>query len=349
MQELLGKVAETVEWPFDKQNKRASFGRLRKQLVAHRPKLLVMEGTGMAGGLICLWGRWFYGVPYIFSSGDAVGPFMRAHHPVVGLAFEIYERLLCGGCAGFIGWTPYLCGRALTLGAPRAMTASGWSLGPVPEAATRTAARREWRQRWGIPANHLVVGIIGSLEWNAHRQFCYGWDLVQAARKVRREDLSFLIIGGGSGLERLRTEAGGLLNQRVFLPGPIALAEVSSALAAMDVASLPQSLDGVGMFRYTTKISEYAEARCPVITNCIPMAYDLGGEWMWRLPGNPWSARHVAALTELLDGLTPEEILRRQQAIPKLEDFDRISQINRVAAFIADLMQALEISENIRP
>ena len=56
-------------------------------------------------------------------------------------------------------------------------------------------------------------------------------------------------------------------------------------MAAFDVGALPQSTDGVGSFRYTTKLSEYAAARLPVITSRIPAAYDLGCEWMWRLPG----------------------------------------------------------------
>ena len=61
----------------------------------------------------------------------------------------------------------------------------------------------------------------------------------------------------------------------------------------MDVASLPQSVDGVGSFRYTTKLSEYLAARLPVVTGEIPLAFDLDDGWMWRLPGDaPWEERY---------------------------------------------------------
>ena len=46
-------------------------------------------------------------------------------------------------------------------------------------------------------------------------------------------------------------------------------------LAAFDLASLPQSVDGVGSFRYTTKLSEYLAAGLPIVTGQIPAAYDL--------------------------------------------------------------------------
>ena len=93
---------------------------------SERPDLIVMEGTGTAGGLVLLAIRALLGIPYVVSSGDAVGPFLRLHSRALGVLGAVYERVLCRSCAGFVGWTPYLAGRALTLGAPRAMTAPGW-------------------------------------------------------------------------------------------------------------------------------------------------------------------------------------------------------------------------------
>lgn len=338
---LLGRFPEKVELPFDKSAKRQSFFRLWQRLRELRPRLLVMEGSGIAGGLACLGARLFLGIPYVVSSGDAIGPFVRAHHPAVGLLFEIYERLLCRFCAGFIGWTPYLCGRAMAFGAPRAVTAQGWVLGSQGnESNASPECRAAMRGEWGIPLEKRVVGLVGALEWNPHRNWCYGLDLVRAMKRLRRTDLCVLIVGGGSGLERLRAEAGDALGRSVFLPGPVPLERVLPALAAMDLASLPQSVDGVGSYRYTTKLPEYAAARLPVITNQVPMAYDLGGEWMWRLPGNaPWEERHIAALVELLESLDEPALEAKRRAIPDLRTlFDRETQIARVGAFLADLL-----------
>ncbi len=103
---------------FDKSKKRKSAVEFLKMLWRERPDLVVMEGTGVAGGLPILLARILLGTRFVVSSGDAVAPFVAAIRPVLGPAFAIYERMLCRLSSGFIGWTPYLAGRALTLGAP---------------------------------------------------------------------------------------------------------------------------------------------------------------------------------------------------------------------------------------
>lgn len=335
---LLSRMSPAVELPFRKSAKAESFRVLWRLIVEKRPKLLVMEGTGIAGGLACLGARIFHGVPYVFSSGDAVGPFVRGHNVLAGLIFDIYERLLCRFSAGFIGWTPYLCGRAMAFGAPRAVTAPGWVIG----GHDHSSRRAEMRRQFGIPEDKLVVGLLGALDWNNRRQWCYGYDLVKAAHRLARKDLCILVVGDGSGLPYLRDAAGDLLGERVFLPGPVPLEMVMPALSAMDVASLPQTVDGIGMYRYTTKLPEYAAARLPVITNQIPMAYDLGGGWTWRMPGeNPWDVRHLDALAKLLDSLDPAAVAAKRAHIPDLETiFDRDAQIERVTEFLSDILAA---------
>ena len=83
---------------------------------------------------------------------------------------------------------------------------------------------------------------------------------------------------------------------------------MSRYLAAMDFASLPQSRDGVGMFRYTTKISEYAAAGLPIVTGRLPLAYDLDDGTMIRLPGfAPWSPQYIAAMADLMNEVTVRE------------------------------------------
>ncbi len=339
IQTLLSRAQETTEeLPFNKGAKLQSFLGLWSQVQEKKPRLIVMEGTGIGGGLVCIAARLFLGIPYLVSSGDAVGPFIRAHHPIAGLLFELYERVLCRASAGFIGWTPYLCGRAMAFGAPRAVTAEGWVIGG--NADLPPDCRTAMRQEWGIPQDKLVVGIVGALEWNPHRNYCYGLDLVKAMKRLRRNDLCALIVGGGSGLERLRAEAGDALGKTIFIPGSVPLERVMPALSAMDAASLPQSVDGVGSYRYTTKLPEYAGARLPVITNQVPMAYDLGEGWMWRLPGSaPWDERYLAELVSLLESLTAESLEAKRQCIPNLRTlFDRDSQIARVGAFVNDLL-----------
>ncbi len=126
--------------------------RLLKRILAAKPKLVLMEGTGVAGGLAVMAGRLLVGAGYVVSSGDAVGPWVAMHCPPLGPIFALYERVLYRMADGFIGWTPYLAGRALSFGTPRAMTAAGWAefeLSPQ----RREEARQRIRQQLGIPAD----------------------------------------------------------------------------------------------------------------------------------------------------------------------------------------------------
>ncbi|MBI3534180.1 MAG: hypothetical protein HY072_01660, partial [Deltaproteobacteria bacterium] len=114
-------------FPFDQSKKiKSAFGLLKK-VWKDQPDLVVLEGTGIAGGSVLIFTRILKKIPYILSSGDAVSAFVGSQMPVLRSFFNLYEKYLTKKASGFIGWTPYLTGRALTFGAKRAMTASGWS------------------------------------------------------------------------------------------------------------------------------------------------------------------------------------------------------------------------------
>jgi glycosyltransferase involved in cell wall biosynthesis len=330
--DLLGGVGATA-LPFERRRKARSAWRVLRGLLSDRPDLVVIEGTGIAGGLAVMLARLAARVPYVVSSGDAVGPYVGLRSRCLAPAAAAYERLLCRLSAGFIGWSPYLVGRALTLGAPRAMTAAGWSAPARPE------ERRARREELGIAADAIVFGLVGSLEWNPRHGYCYGLELVRAVLDAERSEVCALIVGDGSGLEKLREVAGAELGRRVLLPGRVPHDQVAGYLAALDAASLPQSVDAVGSFRYTTKISEYLGAGLPVVTGQIPLAYDLDGGWVWRLAGEaPWDPRYVAELAELMRTVTAGELEERRRAVPTaLPEFDRARQRRAVGEFVIDV------------
>lgn len=335
IQVLLSKV-DAVPFPFDRRGKLSSARQLIAKVRRDRPELLVMEGTGLAGGVACLIGRLF-GCRYVVSSGDAVGPWVAMRSRPAGWVFAVYERILCRFAAGFIGWTPYLVGRALTFGVPRAMTAAGWCQDKL-DPAQAASARARIRAQFNIPDDHLVYGIVGSINRSKRYGYSYGLELVQAVLQVDRPDVHVLIVGDGPGLPHLQQLAAPRAN--VHFAGRAPANEVLDYLAAMDVGSLPQSVDGVGSFRYTTKISEYLEAGLPVVTGQIPLAYDFHGDWLWRLPGNsPWDARYTTALADLMRHLTREQVDHRRRAVPRdLPDFNRDLQIARATEFFNDLL-----------
>jgi Glycosyl transferases group 1 len=325
--------------PFDKSKKRKSAVEFLKTLWRERPHLVVMEGTGVAGGVPVLLARILLGTRFVASSGDAVAPFVAAIRPVLGPAFAIYERMLCRLSSGFIGWTPYLAGRALTLGAPCAMTAAGW--GPPSDPVHRTEARARLRGRLGIDDETIVFGLLGSLVWNRRLGYCYGSELVRAIlQQSPSRRVAVVVVGGGSGLDRLREIAADRLGKDIFLLGEVPGSQVADHLAAFDVASLPQSVDGVGSFRYTTKLSEYLAAGLPVITGRIPMAYDLNDGWLWRLAGRtPWEEQFIQQLSRLMARMDRTQIAEKQRAIPAaMQEFDRDRQVRRVTEFIRDIL-----------
>jgi|GEM_PF-109838 len=324
-------------FPFDRRRKLRSAWRLFLQMLRDRPRLVVMEGTGIAGGAALIAANLLAGIPYVVSSGDAVGPYVASRNRLLGLFFSLYEMLLYRLSAGFIGWTPYLAGRALSFGARFGMTAAGWA--PFAYTEEELAAFRvQIRQKYGIPETNVVVGIAGNLNWNRKAGYCYGYELVQALRRIKRQDITVLIIGDGSGLEKLKALGGG--DRRLVFAGRVDRQEVPKYLAAMDLASLLQSVDKVGSFRYTTKISEYLAAGLPVVTGKIPMSYDLNRDWMYRIGGSkPWSPEYIGELAALLESVTLEELRERKKRVPRqLPEFDRDLQVSRVSHFIRDIL-----------
>jgi glycosyltransferase involved in cell wall biosynthesis len=150
-----------------------------------------------------------------------------------------------------------------------------------------------------------------------------------------------LVVGDGDGLGELQRMAGSRLNTTIFLPGRVPREEVPDYLAAMDVASLPQSVDKLGSFRYTTKLPEYFSVRLPIVTNQIPAAYDLDYGQIWRLPGrSPWDPSFVRSLVDLMDRINSAAIEKKRDAIQAcLPEFDRDRQIARATAFVQDILE----------
>lgn len=331
---LLGPLGAEL-WSFDRDRKPAALRKIVARLREERPDAVVLEGTGLAGGLAVMAAA--RQVPYFVSTGDAVGPFIALRSRALGPAGKAYERALYRRSAGVIGWTPYLVGRALTLGAPRGMTAAGFPGADWAPAGDGTA----FRDRVGIPRDAIVFGIVGSLNWTPSVGYGYGLELVRARRRVSELPVHVLVVGDGDGRARLREEAGAELDRSIWLPGRIPREEVPEALAAMDVVSLPQSVDLVGSFRYTIKLSEYVAAGRPVVTGRTPVGYDLDDGWLWRVPGDaPWDDRYVAGLSELMRTVSREDIAERQARVPVASAlFDAARQAKLVSAFIMETLE----------
>ena len=87
-------------FPFDRARKVRSFWRLLRTIRRTKPDLVVMEGTGLAGGAALIAARVLFGRRYVVSSGDAVGPWVGGRVRLLGPVFGLYERVLCRLAAG---------------------------------------------------------------------------------------------------------------------------------------------------------------------------------------------------------------------------------------------------------
>ena len=200
--------------------------------------------------------------------------------------------------------------------------------------------RQRIRSQLEIPEKAIVFGIVGTLVWNPRVQYCYGVELVKAALRAKRDDIRVLVVGDGAGLAELEQLAGNRAGSMIILTGRADRGDVPDYLAAMDLVSLPQSVDGVGSFRYTTKLSEYLAAGLPVVTGQIPLSYDLDDQWLWRLRGYaPWSENYIRALTNLMNSITQGDIHLKASFVPRNSPvFGRDNQVNRVTAFLTDIL-----------
>lgn len=113
------------------------------------------------------------------------------------------------------------------------------------------------RAGWGI-ADEIVVGLVGSSVWNPRLEIAYGWDLVELLALTRDLPVRGVIVGDGSGIERLRQRASwhGVADRLVLL-GRRPLAELPGLLAGMDVCLSTQTNDLPGQVRTTGKLPLY--------------------------------------------------------------------------------------------
>lgn len=249
--------------------------RIVRILKSSRADFVYVEGTGVVGGSAAILahilshGR----VRYLISSGDAASRFItNMAGPLLGYGVGVFERILYANAFAFIGWTPYLVGRAIRMGAKRGVTVEGF----VPPSFTARpeshSAGNDVRTAYGIPDEAIVVCVSGSLKWSKRQKYTYGLELINAAKMVERSDVRFLVVGDGSGLSLLKE--GARDDSRFVFTGQVQHSQMPDLMAAVDVAVISQTPDELGMLRLTTKLPEYLSAGVPVVVPAIPGALD---------------------------------------------------------------------------
>ncbi len=289
---------------------RAESGReISRLLRSESWDMVYQEGTGIAAGASLIRAAREREQRFIVSGGDPIGGFFHVTAgPVHGLAFGLYERALYRACAGYVGWTPYLTGMALALGAKRAVTVEGGVDLALFQPCSPTD-RLAYRQKWNIPASHLVCGVVGSLRWTPRQSYCYGLELLETLKRLRREDVTLLIVGDGDGRSRLEQALPAALRHRAVFTGRVPAPDVAAAINCMDIGFITQTLDRLGNYRLTTKLPEYMACGVPVAMSPVPGFYDYAAPAGWALPAlHPASPMFHQQCAAWLDDLEAGEI-----------------------------------------
>jgi glycosyltransferase involved in cell wall biosynthesis len=120
------------------------------------------------------------------------------------------------------------------------------------------------------PEGAFTVGLVGSSVWSERLGICYGWELVEVIHLLRDKPAIGIMIGGGSGIEHLRTRCAELgIEDRVRFVGHIASDELPRYLGALDVCLSTQTNDIPGSVRTTGKLPLYLAAGGVILASCV--------------------------------------------------------------------------------
>ena len=224
-------------------------------LTRERPDIVYVFDLAVSGVAAAMWHKIRTGVPFVIDTGDAITALARQ-----------------GGRRGLVGV-------AATAGLERA------GLAAAAHVVVRGSAHRAWMADRGITASVIpdgvdtkvfaprdrnsaraalrwpqtfTVTILGSSVWNPRLKMAYGWDLVDLLAQLTDLPVRGVLIGDGTGIERIRSlaESRGV-SDRLHFAGRQPLATLPDYLAASDVCLSTQSNDLVGQVRTTGKLPLY--------------------------------------------------------------------------------------------
>jgi glycosyltransferase involved in cell wall biosynthesis len=247
-------------------SRRAARRVMQQRLREGAPDLVYVLDLAAAGVAAAAWHRARTGTPFVADTGDAITALARqSGRPLPALAATAaVEQIGLRAAAHVIvrgtSHQALLAARGIhaTLvpdGVDTALFAPG----------DRAAARG--RLGWG---REFVVAVIGSSIWNERAGMAYGWDLVELLGILRDLPIRGVLVGDGSGLERLRARASalGVLDRLSFI-GRQPLASLPDLIVASDVCLSTQSADTVGEVRTTGKLPLYMACGAYVLASAV--------------------------------------------------------------------------------
>jgi glycosyltransferase involved in cell wall biosynthesis len=211
-----------------------------------------MSATGVAAGFLH---KSVTGTPVIIDTGDAISALSRSlgRGPVAhGLTVALEEASL--------RWCDHLVVRGSkheelleTRGLQKATVVQDG----VDTDQFQPTTGKDVRSSLGID-DQVVIGTLGSANWNENLKTCYGWELIEVVHSLRDRPVHGLMIGDGSGIPRMRAQVKEWgIEDRVHFLGYVPYGDLPSYINAMDIALSKQMNDVVGEVRTTGKLPLY--------------------------------------------------------------------------------------------
>jgi glycosyltransferase involved in cell wall biosynthesis len=251
---------------------RDEYGKLRSILVLlrearrMRPHLIYVELFAYSGLIGAIVAKVLWGCKIGVGNGDDIFSTHwkdgRSARAVVSGALDLFLRRYADLWAV---WSPYYRRWLRRRGVRNVVCVPGAV--NLDEIAPVDAT--ELRRQLGLNG-HLVVGVVGNLQYNHKLDMVYGWDLIEALAELRELPVKALLVGAGSGVERLRqqTHATALDNKVIFC-GRVPHEELAAYYSLMDVGLATLSNDRDAQFTWTAKLPEYMACNVFPVTTTV--------------------------------------------------------------------------------
>src|SRR2546423_2512936 len=259
-------------------NKVAALLRFFTFLRRARPRAVYVFDMAYSGVLAAWAYRALTGVPFVVETGDAIYELMRSTGNRGPLGLWLTRR--------FEQFSLRAADRVVVRGQThrQGLAAQGVNAEGIQDGV-------DTREFTPLPVNGLrkehslevvlTVGLIGSTVWSEKLGMCYGWELVELLRLLRSAPVKGVVIGGGTGLPRLKArcrEYG--IEDRVLFLGHVPYAQLPRYLNLIDVCLSTQTNDTVGQVRTTGKLPLYLAAGRYVLASDVGEASRVLGREM---------------------------------------------------------------------
>jgi len=188
----------------------------------------------------------------------------------------------------------------------------------------------------------LRIGLVGSVIWNGSLETTYGYDLVELLAELSDLPVRGVLVGDGTGLERLRAHASARgIGDRITFAGHVPYRELTPWLHSFDIALSTQTNDLPGQVRTTGKLPLYLACGCFVIASRVGEAGRVLPREMLVDYDGPrdllYPARAAAHLRGLIQARTPFRALGRAagERLAPHYDYDRLAR--QLAALVQRL------------